>query len=86
MKLHELVAQQQKRIKQQQADQLDKCIKHFGTQSRMARALGVSRFVVNRWVARGRISATMAIEVERVTGGLFKKEEMRPDVTHWHKD
>lgn len=85
MKLHELVKEQQEMVKQRQAEELDKLIQYYGTQSKLSRALGVSRFVVNRWVDRGRISATSAIDAERVTGGRFKKEELRPDVIDWIK-
>jgi DNA-binding transcriptional regulator YdaS (Cro superfamily) len=37
----------------------------------------------NEWVSRGRISATAAIEVDKLTNGLFKKEDLRPAVTQW---
>jgi DNA-binding transcriptional regulator YdaS (Cro superfamily) len=54
-----------------------------GGQSQLARFLGVSKQAVNQWVSRGRISATAAIHVEALTGGAFRKEDLRPAVTKW---
>ena len=84
MQLHELVKKQNEAVAAQQAKSVLEVVAHFGSQSKLARALGVSRFVVNRWVQRGRISATAAIQIEKLTMGKFKKEVMRPDVMTWH--
>lgn len=70
-------------VTQRQKDNLYKLIAWVGSQSRLAKQLGVSRQTVNNWISRGRISATAAIEVERKTDGLFKKEDLRPDVVQW---
>lgn len=84
MQLHELVKKQNEAVAAQQAKSVLEVVAHFGSQSKLARALGVSRFVVNRWVQRGRISATAAVHIEKLTMGKFKKEVMRPDVMTWH--
>ena len=84
MQLHELVKKQNEQVAAKQAKSVLEVVAHFGSQSKLARALGVSRFVVNRWVQRGRISATAAIQIEKITMGKFKKEVMRPDVITWH--
>lgn len=70
-------------IKQQQATELDRLITYVGSQSALAAQLDIPRQVVSNWVARGRISATMATEVERKTKGLFTRRELRPDVASW---
>jgi len=70
-------------IKQQQADQLDLLIDWVGSKSRLASELGVTRQTVYQWVSRGRISATCAAKVDELTNGLFKKQNLRPDVIEW---
>lgn len=72
-------------IKAEQSHALIKLINYAGSQAALARGLDVSRQVVQNWVARGRISATMAIEAEKQTNGFITKEELRPDVTSWIK-
>jgi len=86
MELHQLVKEQNEMVKERQQKELSDLIQYFHSQSRLGRALGVSRFVVNRWVSRGRISATAAIQVEKITQGKFKKENLRPDVLVWNKE
>lgn len=70
-------------IKNQQKDQLAKLISWIGTRARLANELGESKQTVYAWVKRGRISANAAILVEKKTDGLFKKEDLRPDVIKW---
>lgn len=70
-------------IKEMEQRKLTELVDYMGGQASLARFLGVSRQSVNEWVSRGRISATAAIEVEKLTNGLFKKEDLRPAVTQW---
>lgn len=70
-------------IKEVESGRLAELVEYMGGQASLARFLGVSRQSVNEWVSRGRISATAAIEVERLTNGAFKKEDLRPAVTQW---
>ena len=70
-------------IKEMEKKKLAELIDYVGGQSSLARFVGVSRQSVNEWVNRGRISATAAIDVERLTNGAFKKEDLRPAVTQW---
>lgn len=70
-------------IKEMEQRKLTDLVEYVGGQASLARFLGVSRQSVNEWVSRGRISATAAIEVEKLTNGLFKKEDLRPAVTQW---
>ena len=72
-------------IKEMEQRKLTDLVEYVGGQASLARFLGVSRQSVNEWVSRGRISATAAIEVEKLTNGLFKKEDLRPAVTQWRE-
>lgn len=70
-------------LKQQQREQLAMAVEWAGSQTNLGKLLGVSPQVVNNWVSRGRISATSAAELEKQSKGLFKKVNLRPDVTEW---
>jgi DNA-binding transcriptional regulator YdaS (Cro superfamily) len=75
-----------KQIQKQQKQELSRLIGWVGNQSILARQLGVSQQVVSSWISRGRISATYATAVERKTNGLFKRDDLRPDVINWNED
>lgn len=70
-------------IREMEQTKLLELIDYVGGQSQLARFLGVSKQAVNQWVSRGRISATAAIDAEELTGGVFRKEDLRPAVTKW---
>lgn len=74
-----------KEIKKIHKKELAQCIEWFGSAVRLADAVGVSKSAVSQWVKRGKISATAAIDVERVTSGEITKEQLRPDVREWQK-
>ena len=75
-----------KDLKTQQKRELKKLLDWFGSKARLAELLNVSRQTVYDWEKRGRISATMATEVERKTNGLFTRKQLRPDVINWSED
>jgi DNA-binding transcriptional regulator YdaS (Cro superfamily) len=65
---------------------LHSAIAWAGSQANLSRFLDVSPQTVLQWIERGRISATAAVKLEEVSKGMFKADEMRPDVvTWWHK-
>lgn len=72
-----------KEIKEAQKNELDALIEWAGSQTRLSHYLDVSTQVVSNWVKRGRISASMAAEVEKLTNGAFTKRQLRPDVIKW---
>ena len=72
-------------IKQMQKEQLTRLLEWVGSRKRLADELGVTRQAVYEWIKRGRISAVMAIKVDKRTDGLFTKESLRPDVVRWRK-
>lgn len=73
-------------IAQKQASELARLIEYVGSRSALASQLGVTLAVVSMWVQRGRISATSATKVERMSGGKFKRKELRPDVVSWSEE
>ena len=72
--------------KRQQIVELNQVLIWAGSHTKLAKILGVDRATVSTWVKRGRMSATMAERLEELTGGLFRKRELRPDVVKWWKD
>ena len=70
-------------IREQQKEQLYKLTAWVGSQRRLADELGVTRQTVHNWIKRGRISALCATLVEEKTKGLFKRDNLRPDVVVW---
>tara|TARA_B110000211_G_scaffold232139_1_gene295161 strand:+ start:397 stop:633 length:237 start_codon:yes stop_codon:yes gene_type:complete len=72
-------------IRDKQKKELLRLVDHFGSQYMLAKELGVSKQVVNGWTKRGRISATGARKIDKLLHGVFKKEDLRPDVYNWDK-
>ena len=70
---------------EQQQDMLKKVLEWAGDMPTLAKVAAVHPGVVHGWVKRGRISSSAAITIERMSDGLFKKEDIRPDVTEWRK-
>lgn len=52
----------------------------FATQQEFADALGVSRQRVNQLLKQSRVSAEIAVAIERATGGAVMRAELRPDL------
>lgn len=59
---------------------LDKLFLYFGSQSELARRLGISPAAVTQWLVDG-IPAARAIEIEKMTDGKFKAVDL-VGVTH----
>jgi len=51
-------------------------IKHFGTQGKLARAVGVTPSAISQWVRRNKIPADHAIAIERKTDGKFRAVDL----------
>jgi hypothetical protein len=52
----------------------DKALSRYGSQTELAKALGVSRQVVHNWVKRGRVSLEGQLELQHLTGGKIRVE------------
>lgn len=55
---------------------IQKIVEWFGSQSEMARQLRVDRSAVTHWVNSGALPPKRAIEVEKLSNGLFKAVEI----------
>ena len=53
-------------------------VKWFGSKSKMAAALGVTRSAVSQWLVDG-VPPARAIQIEEVTGGKFKAVDICGD-------
>jgi hypothetical protein len=53
----------------------DQLIKHFGTQSKAADALGCSQPTLSNWKTRGRIPGIQQLRIEHLTKGRLKAEK-----------
>lgn len=54
-------------------------IEYYGNKANIARAFKVTPQAINSWFVRG-IPVKRAIEIERVTEGAIKREDLRPDI------
>jgi len=55
---------------------LQDVVDHFGSRSEMAKVMGVSPPAVTIWCSLGRLPGERAIQIERLTGGLFRAVEL----------
>lgn len=55
---------------------IDDVIRWFNGQSETARVLGVTPQAVCAWVDKGGVPPLRAIQVERLTGGMFKAVDL----------
>ena len=55
---------------------IDKLVKHFGGQYRLAGALNVSSVAVHLWIKEGKLPPLRAIQVEELTKGEFKAKDL----------
>lgn len=58
---------------------IDKIVRIVGSQADLARALNTSKQNVNRWKDK-RVPIKYCPDIERLTLGMVKCEEMRPEV------
>lgn len=59
---------------------ITRAIELFGSEAKLARATGFAQQVFNRAVRRGRVSAELAIAIQKATGGAVTADELRPDL------
>jgi len=58
---------------------MDKVLDFFKTQDELAKALKVSQPSVAQWLKTG-VPVKRAVEIEQVTDGVIKREDLRPDI------
>ena len=60
---------------------VDRAVEIVGTQALLAAALGVSKSAVGQWKEEGRrVPAEHCPVIERLTAGVVRCEELRPDI------
>ncbi len=60
---------------------VDRAAKCLGSQNALASALGVNKTAVSQWKDKGRrVPAEHCPQIERLTGGAVRCEDLRPDV------
>ena len=62
------------------SDAIECAISTIGSQSELARALGIRPQAVQKWVRLGRVPADRVLAVEDATGGKVTRFDLRPDV------
>ena len=59
-------------------------IRHFGSEAKLAAAVGYTQVAINKAKhsveTGGRISAELAVAIDRATDGKFSREQFRPDL------
>lgn len=71
--------------KRKQKAQVRKLIEYFGTQTKMARAIGIHQGGISSYLnGRHGISQTVAKTIERVTEGKFKAVDLCPRIGRYH--
>ncbi len=58
---------------------LEKAIKHFGNQRKMADALGLVPMTVSQWKSRG-VPPKYCYQIERATNSEVTCRDLRPDI------
>jgi DNA-binding transcriptional regulator YdaS (Cro superfamily) len=61
-------------------DALRRAVELFGSENKLAAALGISQQNLNRAVRRGRVSPQLAIAIQKATRGSVTADELRPDL------
>ena len=59
-------------------DSLFKAIQYFGSQAKLAKALGVTPMAISQWKKRG-VTLDAAKNIEEKTNGFVTRYQLRPD-------
>lgn len=59
-------------------DYVKKAVDAAGSQSALAKAVGVSQPAVNKWLRGGGIGLEHALAIERITGGTVRAVQLHP--------
>lgn len=63
-----------------QVHHLQRAIDHAGSEEKLAKGIGYSQAAINKAKARGRVSAEMALAIDRFLAGVVSASEIRPDL------
>lgn len=59
---------------------IERAISHCGSEAKLGKAAGVSQNAIWQAKQRGRVSAELAIKIEKATGGAVTRLQLRPDI------
>jgi len=59
---------------------LDRAICIFGNQASLAKAIGFTQQAISYAYKNGRVSAEMAVAIERATNAVVRRDDLRPDI------
>lgn len=59
---------------------LQRAIDHFGSQRKLAKAIGVEQPSISGALKHGRMSVSLAVKVERATNGAIRAFESYPEL------
>lgn len=59
---------------------IQEAIRIAGSQTALAKIVGVSQAAVSKWSLGGAVSAKNAISIERATSGQISAADLRPDI------
>lgn len=63
---------------------INKAINHYGSQAKLADAMGCSQQQISYLLKAKSISAEMALKIDAATNGAVSKHQLRPDLK-WDK-
>lgn len=67
-------------MKKNALNALEAAVAAAGSQSELARRIGVRQGYIWRWLRAGKIAAEYVLAVEAATGGAVTRHDLRPDV------
>ena len=59
---------------------IEAAIARAGSEAKLAAAVGLSQAAINKAKRAGRVSAELAVAIDRATGGVIPRHELRPDL------
>lgn len=59
---------------------IEKAVRVAGSQSALARAIGVTPQAVQSWCVSGNVPAVRVLDIERIVEGKVTRHELRPDL------
>lgn len=59
---------------------LEKAIRYIGSETKLGQATGYSQHAIWRAKKHGKVTAEMAVAIDRATNGEIPKSALRPDI------
>ena len=59
---------------------IERAIARFGSEASLGEACGYSQHAIWKAKKQGKVSAELAVAIDRATSGEVRREELRPDI------